>query len=401
MGFEIPENEKYFYYYNADDWTSEDIGSVAYAISKKKAEDGTTVVPVVLRGSSGTFDLVEFLASSHVIGLNQLLKTWFGRTMGLSKDWYGDFSFRNEDGPHYDFNQAAEKVYAALEEYLSELDDGANVKIVITGHSRAAAVGNLLANKLNQARYPKESVYAYNFACPDSAREKPSKWNPGGKNDNILNICNIKDPVGQVPGDIFTIWTDPLTGIPFQYGDNHTYWGKYGKSYYFSKDWDTFEQTWLDPMLHKAERYINVLKEIQEENTFKTRREAAKWLFDLHINAGSPISGTLLFIFCPVDVTVINSEGKEIVKIENGEPSAPEEYADKVFVNIVNDEKQLFISGEDSYSVKLTGTDTGTMDYGVYQIGSDQFTYIQKKEYSNVQLFDGKQMISEINQEEG
>ena len=198
MGFEIPEQEKYFYYYNANDWTSEDIGSVAYAITKRKASDGTIIVPVIMRGSTGTFDWIQYVignvvTSSNIAFLlaNTLIKKWYGRTIGLSKDWYGNFSFRNEEGPHYDFNRAAEKVYAALEDYLSELGDGKNVKIVITGHSRAAAVGNLLASMLNQAGYSKDSVYAYNFACPDSARERPSKWNPNGENDNIFNICNI------------------------------------------------------------------------------------------------------------------------------------------------------------------------------------------------------------------
>ena len=398
MGFEIPNNEKYFYYYDADDWNTEDISSVAYSISKKTAPDGTVIVPVILRGSSGT--ILNITGDSIIKAYKGLIKNWYGEYLGMSVDWAGNFfNFRNEDGPHSDFNQAADKVYTALEEYLSELDDGTNVKIVVTGHSRAAAVGNLLANKLNQAGYPQESVYAYNFACPDSAREKPSKWNPGSKNDNIFNICNIKDPVGQIPGDVFTFCSDPLTGVPFQYGDKHTYWGKYGQTFYFSEDWNTFEQTWLDPNYHNSEVYVNIMKTVQEEDSFKTRLDAAKTLFNLHINAGSPISGTLLVIFCPVDVTVINSKGEEIVKIENGEPSAPEEYADEVFVNIVNDEKQIFISGEDSYSVKLTGTDAGTMDYGVYQIGSGQFYCTQKKEYCDVQLFDGKQMISEVDQE--
>jgi len=57
-----------------------------------------------------------------------------------------------------------------------------NVKFLITGHSRGAAVGNLLSAKLNDTYNIQTRVFSYDFATPPVIR---------GKKDRTTNYPNI------------------------------------------------------------------------------------------------------------------------------------------------------------------------------------------------------------------
>ncbi|MBD5154296.1 MAG: lipase family protein [Oscillibacter sp.] len=98
---------------------------------------------------------------------------------------------------HEGFAKAAEELQKNLEKYLSKagITEKARgqMKFLLTGHSRGAAVANLLAVRLVETA-KKENVYAYTFATPavstDAVREGY---------ENIFNIINENDLVTQVP----------------------------------------------------------------------------------------------------------------------------------------------------------------------------------------------------------
>jgi hypothetical protein len=78
-----------------------------------------------------------------------------------------------------------------------------SVKLWITGHSRGAAVANLLAADLtDDALYPaKESIYTYTFATPNVRLPADDMERMAMKDDylNIHNYLNTEDFVAYVP----------------------------------------------------------------------------------------------------------------------------------------------------------------------------------------------------------
>ena len=145
--------------------------SVGYYFARKDIidENGDTVplFAIIIRGSSGGF---------------------------TSKEWESNFVVGNGN-EHVGFNSAAVDVWSAFEYYLrnkwglSEAND--RYKLWITGHSRGAAVGNLLAGKYF-AHKPTNDVYAYLFATPRTTKTP-------NQNSNIRNFVFDGDPVARVP----------------------------------------------------------------------------------------------------------------------------------------------------------------------------------------------------------
>ena len=117
---------------------------------------------------------------------------------GTSKneEWYSNFNIGTKD-KHDGFNSAKSQVVIQLMlGYLSPRGlDSSNTKFLITGHSRGAAVANLLAADLNTSVWAeKENVFAYTFATPAvSTKAIASGY------ENIFNIVTGEDFVPQLP----------------------------------------------------------------------------------------------------------------------------------------------------------------------------------------------------------
>lgn len=147
--------------YNYDTPATDDNNDiVAYSFGQKKLEDGCTLVAIIIRGTSG-------------------------------KEWYSNFNM-GTGKTHSGFQIATSEIAGNLNTYLAGLDTE-NVKCFVTGHSRGAAVANLLAASLTD-RYGKRNVYAYTFATP-----AVSKNGQETGYENIFNIVNGEDFVTRVP----------------------------------------------------------------------------------------------------------------------------------------------------------------------------------------------------------
>ncbi len=141
--------------------------SIACAIASKSLED-STLIAVAVRGG------------------------------GYEAEWSSNMK-AGTTGDHQGFDEASEKVYNYLMDYISNKSITGNVKIWITGFSRAGAVSNLLAAKLDRrskndtVTYNNKSVYAYCFATPAGAANINSPHDKMYK--NIFSIINYHDPV--------------------------------------------------------------------------------------------------------------------------------------------------------------------------------------------------------------
>ena len=121
-------------------------------------------------------------------------------------EWASNFTIGTSKH-HQGFTEAKDKVKAFLASYISEYKITGNVKLWITGYSRAAATSNLLAGDLTNAgkigslTLTKGNIYAYCFECPAGAlRTEAAK---GTFCTNIFNIINAADPVTKVaPADM-------------------------------------------------------------------------------------------------------------------------------------------------------------------------------------------------------
>lgn len=122
------------------------------------------------------------------------------------------------------FNIAANRVLNAVNAYVSDKkQEGAEPYYFITGHSRGAAVANILGHLINETSADmKKSTFVYTYACPNTTTELPEK----PVDENIFNFVNETDLISAIP----------LKGWGF---------GTYGKTYRFNPNGNTeFATQW-------------------------------------------------------------------------------------------------------------------------------------------------------------
>ncbi|MBR3401048.1 MAG: hypothetical protein IKG67_02285 [Parasporobacterium sp.] len=139
--------------------TNPTIDSIAYGLAVKKIGDATILACAVCGGDYG----LEWASNLTV----------------------GD-SIRSAG-----FEDASQKVQAAVKEYLEKNSITGRVKLWTTGYSRAGAVSNITAADFTDAGIF-EDVYAYTFATPRTTRTP-------GSYPNIFNIMQKEDVVPKVP----------------------------------------------------------------------------------------------------------------------------------------------------------------------------------------------------------
>ena len=121
---------------------------------------------------------------------------------GNESEWAGNFTL-GKSGQHYGFAQAKKQVLDFLKSYIRENKISGDIKIWLTGYSRAAATANLVAGALDDGEklgdgvvLKKEDLYAYCFETPMGATKSEIKNRL--KYNNIYNIINKNDPVTKV-----------------------------------------------------------------------------------------------------------------------------------------------------------------------------------------------------------
>ena len=322
--------------------------------------------------------------SGHTIGLKKseynddiiCLVVVRGTVVDSVSDWLGNISIATTaDGKHTGFAYPADNVYSNINSLLEKNQVSGKIKYVITGHSRGAAVANLLAVKLMEKGVGASDIYNYNFACPDVACKIAFV-----AYSNIFNLCNREDPVPFVPGHLASTFTTPGTS-----------WGKYGQTYWFTKD---AEDT-INPV---ADHDMGLYLEFFDQQ--KMPEDWGKSFWDKVDDSIYWTKGLITKIFCPVDVIVKDADGNKIASVIGGEVN----YYDSSFGDVIiltdGDKKIIFVSGDNDFNVELIGTDDGTMTYSVEKCNLATEEISESKTFENVKLEKGKEMYSPVSNAE-
>lgn len=152
-----------------DSVTDENSDNLSFNFGKKKIGK-KTVVAVILQGTASNDEWKSNLR-------------------------LGD-SLLNLPTVHAGFNATEKAVHKKLNTFLktNKLKKG-SVAFWVTGHSRGAAVANIMAKRLSDT-YGKSNVYAYTFASPKVVKVSTKTTK---KYSNIFNYVNPDDVVTRIP----------------------------------------------------------------------------------------------------------------------------------------------------------------------------------------------------------
>ena len=100
----------------------------------------------------------------------------------------------------------------------------------------------------------------------------------------------------------------------------------------------------------------------------------------------------LISVHCPVDVEVRDSDGTVVGYTENG--VAYNTNISAVRIVVVEDEKFIELPGEGEFTIKYTGTDSGTMAVEDQIYNSETGELVSEKKYENIELAEGKTFSS-------
>lgn len=278
-----------------------------------------------------------------------------------SSEWISNFT-----SPYSGFSLAAFKVNQNLDSYINSLEPADDIKLLVTGHSRGAAVSNLIGRAYSfrsEMGLNNTNVYVYCFAPPNVVTKEFQEPSTNYKNiNNIINnddiVCNLPPfsyrygmPIVFDPGSTPEIRNSfkVLTGI------------EYNKIIHF----------------HNRETYLSALLQNRELIT-SNKRSSVK----------------LVTIKCPVDVEVYDSSGNLVGRIAGG---ILDDTTTGIAGWLEGDEKYfLFPSDDEEYVFKMTGTDDGVMNYYVSEADPETWDILEEKAFQNVALFSDKQMTSSV-----
>lgn len=152
-------------------------------------------------------DFAAFTIASKNTVINKKSRTIYSiaiRGTFEASEWYSNFDVGQQDNTsHRGFTSAASAVYDALIGTITTKAE--NTVIWITGHSRGAAISNIIAARLNRDRQYANTgnIFCYTFGCP-AVTPTPYEC------DNIFNFNNPGDVLALVP---FTLWGYKVNGV--------------------------------------------------------------------------------------------------------------------------------------------------------------------------------------------
>lgn len=356
--------------------------SSAFSIAKKSLSNGDELIMIPIRGSYGALKFDDLTGKRP------------------NSDWTSDLNIQdiNDEIVHVGFTTAEQEIMDKLLCLLGEIPT-TGVKFMITGHSRAAGVGNLLAKDLIDFGVPQENVFDYNFACPDVAKDRSSNWNPNGSYDSIFNIGVAGDPVTVIPGCLGNLIDEANPDmIHYKYG----HWGKYGQSRWVCLDWKKAPLAQIDFNNHAHEFYVENMAANTYFMQMKTWKQMQKSEFISGLRASVSMNPVInlssVSIHCPVSVELLNPDGNIIASISEQEVFIDENYNDGSVIAWAEDDEKFFILFNIAeYTINMTGTDSGSMDCGITSLVNGQYQTSSGAFYENIDLYEGKEMKIDIN----
>ena len=411
-------------YFNYDKPLSDTSDKVAFSIASRPLEDGSTLVAAFVRGG------------------------------GYGGEWVSNFLVGAADD-HQGFRTAAEQVERELKAYLAGLDAD-SVKLWMGGYSRAAAVVNLTAHDLlAEEVVAPGNLYAYTFATPNGHYGTDNEVQDSG----IYNIVSPHDIVPSVAPEQWgfarygTTLYLPMDNSPIEgYFEAQTDSGltvtaktRYvtemaeelvttmvaGRGQYVTyiqqdlmdavRGWSVSGSVPADAVLRvvqgiyegiraegidvfgqiSAERLLDKLRQIDMEDVHVLDAHNAEY-YQAWMQAGSlgdirsyenQYIQTSILVECPVDVEVYDAQGALVAEIEDNKIVQAD-----VPAAVVGDAKLVYLYDGD-YSVNLTGTGEGSMEYTLRQY--DGYQTVRTQNYYALPLAGGCVYTQAIDSETG
>ena len=182
---------QYHGFYCIDGWDMHSPGIIGYYNDQHLTQSFVAVKPITYNG------VTKYLVSLVIRGTNETLEEWrsnfdVGATNTPHEHWKNSTN-------HMGFDIAANRIDYVLDYYMNEYGlNSSNSILWITGHSRGAAVANIIAANKIDAGY---DVFAYTFACPGTTERTSDAARDYVRNNyaSIFNIINEDDLVPQLP----------------------------------------------------------------------------------------------------------------------------------------------------------------------------------------------------------
>ena len=124
-------------------------------------------------------------------------------------------------------------------------------------------------------------------------------------------------------------------------------------------------------------------------------------IIDLGYSSSGNVTGNtgskykVLCVQCPVDVIITNSEGQVVAEIINDKIISKVEGVDVV---VYEDEKYICVPNTDEYNIIITATDSGKMDYTVYEY-NENGDNVREIEYNDISLYIGQKFSGKVGKE--
>ncbi len=148
-----------------------------------------------------TKDSVGMVAANKLLsfdGKDYTLIAVAVRGGGYEREWASNFTM-GAGGHHEGFSRARDIVIAFLQNYVKEQRISGDIKIWITGYSRAAATANMVAGAIDNGtvylsgcNLEAKDLFAYTFETPAGVMDAEAR---SQKYSNIFNIINNNDSV--------------------------------------------------------------------------------------------------------------------------------------------------------------------------------------------------------------
>lgn len=152
----------------------------------EKDSETREVVVIIVRGTNGT---IEEWSSNFDVGAD-------------TDDYYNatgqHIMWKNKEN-HKGFDVTANRALNEIEKYMNSgfIDKSSDVSFYVTGHSRGAAIANLIAKDLvDKSEYNNNKVFGYTFAAPNNTTSDEA-YLPEYK--SIFNIVNSDDLIPYLP----------------------------------------------------------------------------------------------------------------------------------------------------------------------------------------------------------
>ncbi len=292
------------------------------------------------------------------------------------------------------FTGAGKTAKERLVEYMDAIWDGKctvdNTYFYITGHSYGAATASVLSQNMGDIAYTNH-IHTYVYAPPAyEAKEGDSPY--------IHAIVNEDDTV---PNMVFT-----QTHV----GDIKKY-NRKTESLNFEQAYKmlTNENNGYNDLMESRDIWSYVLY-ADAYNSWAINDGNTKACISHDVNTYMAFlmnhapSGTLskryakiVRVECPVDVSVYDSAGNLAGSVAGTAVSYPEHTDIVIFTE--GDKKYIYMPYGTEYTLKLTGTDSGTMTYTTEIVDVAQDEAVSRKVFRDVALSKGKTMESSTMEE--